>query len=113
MMHSQPATLEPRSRPPQKPNRRRSPRKANNTNTLHTSLETTLQTLSLALLPITLLVLLGIIALGLSGNSWVALQKGVQPDQAITSSFSLQTFRLQTHLELRRPNVTVANVRDA
>jgi hypothetical protein len=119
MMHSQPAItdarLEPRSRSQHKTNRRRSTRKANNTNALQTSLETGLHALSLALLPVTLLILLWMVVMGVTGNSWFAFQPALQPDQTMASSFTpkAQPFKLQLHLELLRPNVTVPIAGDA
>jgi lipopolysaccharide/colanic/teichoic acid biosynthesis glycosyltransferase len=82
MMHSQPAItdtrLEPRSRSQHKTNRRLaqggSTRKANNANTLQTTLEAGLHALSLALLPVTLLILLWMVVMGATGNSWFALK---------------------------------------
>jgi Flp pilus assembly protein TadB len=119
MMHSQPAItdtrLEPRSRPQHKTNRRRSSRKANNTNTLQTLLGAGLHTLSLALLPVTLLVLLWMVVMGATGNSWFALKPASQPNKTMASSFTAkaQPFKLQRHLELLYSHVTVPIARTA
>jgi lipopolysaccharide/colanic/teichoic acid biosynthesis glycosyltransferase len=118
MMHSQPAITDTRleaRRSQHKTNRRRSTRKANNTNALQTSLETGLHTLSLALLPVTLLILLWMVIMGATGNSWFASQPALQPNQTMASSFTpkAQTVKPQQHLELLRPNVTVPIARTA
>jgi hypothetical protein len=119
MMHSQPAMtdtrLEPRSRSQRKTNRRRSTRKANDPSVLQTSLEAGLHTLSLALLPLTLLILLLLVVMGVTGNSWFAFRPALQPNQTMASSFTPKTqpFKPQQHLELLRPNVTVPIARTA
>jgi hypothetical protein len=119
MMHSQPAItdtrLEPRRRPQHKKNRRRSTRKANNTNTLQTTLEAGVHTLSLALLPVTLLILLCMVVMGVTGNSWFAFEPALQNDQTMASSLmpTAPTLKPQLHLEVRRPNVTVPIAGDA
>ena len=109
MMHPQPANLEPHSRPQRKTNRRRSTHKANNTNALQTSLEAGVHTLSLSLLPVTVLVLLWMVAMGMTGNSWFAFQPTLRPKPTMASGFTprAQPFKLQPRLELLRPNVTI------
>jgi hypothetical protein len=119
MMHSQPAItdtrLEARRRPQYKTNRRRNTRKANNTNALQTTLEAGLHTLSLALLPVTLLILLWMVVMGATGNSWFAYQPAPQPNKTMASSFTAkaQPIKLQQHLELLRQNQTVPIARTA
>jgi hypothetical protein len=73
-------------------------------------LEPTLETASLCVLPVTLLILLGMIALGLTGNSWFAFKSALQHDQTIASSLTpkAQPFKLQLHLELLRSHVTIS-----
>ncbi len=113
MMHSQPAItdtrLEPRSHSQLKTNRRRSTRRANKPNTFQTWLEAGSKTLSLALLPVTLMVLLWMVVMGATGNSWFAFQPERQSNKTIALSFTpkAQTLKLQPHLKLLRPNVTV------
>jgi hypothetical protein len=75
MMHAQPVItdtrLEPRSCSQHKANRRRAQggsTRTNNPSGLQTSLETRVQTLSLALLPVTLLTLLWMVVMGVTGN---------------------------------------------
>jgi hypothetical protein len=119
MMHSQPAItdtrLEPRSRSQHKTNRRRSTRRANKPNTLQVWLETGSKTLSLALLPLTLLILLWMVVMGTTGNSWFAVRPALQPKQPMASSLTpkTQTLKLQLHLELLRPNMRVPIARNA
>jgi hypothetical protein len=76
------------------------------------SLRSPLEILSALLLPITLLVLLWLIVWGLTENTWVALQPGLQPDHAATARFAQPTNgtgQVQPHLEWLRPhNVPIA-----
>jgi hypothetical protein len=118
MMHSQPAMtdtrLEPR-RSQHKTNRQRSTRRANKPNTLQTTLEAGLHTLSLALLPLTLLILLWLVVMGVGGNSWFAVQPAPQSNQTMASSFTpkAQPFKRQFDLELLRSHVRVPIARTA